>query len=183
MQAGVAAFQAKNYMKARDAFQALVNKEPRNRDALNNLANTFLALKDGNKLVETSRTLLSIDPLGLNNYKLLASGYNLLGDTASLNKLVAEAAPIGTTVSVGQFSVRSDGATITGTATGADAKDPAGHSLPPRAITLIFEFIDATGRTVVSRDISLPPVRVGANSPFTVEARGASITAWRYRVK
>lgn len=183
MQAGVAAFQAKDYVKARNAFQALVDKEPRNHDALYNLANTQLALNDGNNLVTTSRALLGIDPLGINNYKLLASAYKTLKDSVNLNKVVAQAAPIGTTVAIGQFSARSDGATLTGTATGVDAKDEVGHVIPPHAITLIFDFMDAAGTAVVSRETTIPALPVGGNKPFTVDVRGAGIASWRYRVK
>ena len=81
MQSGAASFHAKDYLKAHDVFQELVSKGPRHHDAAYNLANSFLALRDGKGLVETSRALLDIDALGLNNFRLLAKGYSLLADS------------------------------------------------------------------------------------------------------
>ena len=51
MNVGVNLYNDKKYAEAAAAFEKVVAAEPYNRDALSNLANTYLAMKDGPKLV------------------------------------------------------------------------------------------------------------------------------------
>ena len=81
MGVGVRHFQAKDYAAAAEDFQRVLTMEPGNHDALYNLANTYLGLKDGKKLVETAQKLLDVDPLGVANLQLLFNGYRLAADT------------------------------------------------------------------------------------------------------
>ena len=67
MQMGVNLFQDKKYPEAADAFGKALEKEPYFRDALFNLANVYLAEKNGPKLVETAQKLLAMEPLNTIN--------------------------------------------------------------------------------------------------------------------
>ena len=55
MTAGVNAYNDKKYADAAAAFEKLVAAEPYNRDALSNLSNTYLAMKDGAQARPTAR--------------------------------------------------------------------------------------------------------------------------------
>src|SRR5438093_633898 len=63
MSAGVNLYNDKRYAEAATAFQKASDAEPFNRDALSNLSNTYLALKDGPKLLATATKLVAIEPL------------------------------------------------------------------------------------------------------------------------
>ena len=66
MSAGVNAYNDKKYADAAAAFEKVVAAEPYNRDALYNLSNTYLAMKDGPKLAATAAKLVAIEPLSEN---------------------------------------------------------------------------------------------------------------------
>jgi tetratricopeptide (TPR) repeat protein len=75
MSAGVNAYNDKKYADAAAAFEKLVAAEPYNRDALSNLSNTYLAMKDGPKLAQAAEKLVAIEPLSENALKLRGEGY------------------------------------------------------------------------------------------------------------
>ncbi len=58
MTAGVNLYNDKKYAEAAKAFEQVVAQRPYDRDALYNLANTYLALKDGAKLLPTAENLV-----------------------------------------------------------------------------------------------------------------------------
>ena len=74
-----------------------------NHDALYNLANTYLAMKDGRKLIETSQKLLEIDPLGGSNVRLLANGYQIVADTNKQIEVVMRLLAMPVEVSIDSF--------------------------------------------------------------------------------
>jgi tetratricopeptide (TPR) repeat protein len=75
MNVGVNLYNDKKYAEAAEAFAKVAEAEPNNRDALFNLANTYLALKDGPKLLAAAQKLSALEPLSENSLKLVGEGY------------------------------------------------------------------------------------------------------------
>ena len=63
MNVGVSLYNDKKYKEAAEAFGKVAAAEPYNRDALFNLTNTYFALKDGPKLLETAQRLSELEPM------------------------------------------------------------------------------------------------------------------------
>ena len=183
MQMGVNLFQDKKYPEAADAFGKALEKEPYFRDALFNLANVYLAEKNGPKLVETAQKLLAMEPLNTINMKLLGEGYRAANDQTKLIETVEKLVGVPTNVSIDNFQARKDGAKLVATATGLEATTPGGKPLPAVAKTLTFEFLDATGTVVATKEVAVPALKAGATHPIEFEVTGANIHGWRYTAK
>ena len=180
---GVARFQEKNYAEAADAFGKVVAAEPRNRDALFNLANAYLALEDSPKLVETATQLVALDPMNERALQLLGEGYRMGKKQDLLIKTVERITPMLISVDNTAMQTTAEGATITATATGRDAMTLQGRPVPPAPVTLSFEFLDAQGNAVSTQEVTVPPLKAGETHAITVQGTGAGITAWRYSKK
>lgn len=180
---GVGLFQDKKYAEAGEAFSKALEKEPFNRDARFNLANVYLAQKNGPKLIETGHALLAMEPLNAINAKLVAEGHRAANEQDKLLAEVVKVMAMPTTMTVDYFRVRNEGAKVTATATGLDATTADGKSLPAAARTINFEFIDATGAVVASKEVAIPALAAGETHAIEIELKGAGITGWRYTVK
>jgi tetratricopeptide (TPR) repeat protein len=183
MNVGVNLYNDKKYAEAAEAFAKVVSAEPHNRDALFNLANTYLALKDGAKLVETAKRLAEIEPLSENTLKLVGEGYRQGGNVDEAVKAAEQVLALPVDVRVTDFTPAQGGATLTGTATGREAQTAAGKPIPPAPITLTVEFLNAQGSAVASQDVQIPALAAGKTHEIKAAAQGAGIAAWRYKRK
>ncbi|TFH65161.1 MAG: hypothetical protein E4G90_06685, partial [Gemmatimonadales bacterium] len=168
MAVGVTQFNADRYDEAAEIFTKLMMRNPWSRDAVYNLANTLLALKDMVRLTEVSKQLIEIEPMNEDAYRLLGQGYR----ERSQDSLVATAErlvglPIH--VEITGFQIGST-SRIEGIATGREANDPTGAIKPPTALTLVFEFLDESGGVVASREIDVPALAPTEEHALQTEA-------------
>jgi tetratricopeptide (TPR) repeat protein len=183
---GVALYRAERYERAAEAFEKGLERNPQFRDALFNLANTYLSMADdsgtatarrrelGERMEPVVRRLIEVDPHNEASQRLLAASYQLRGMSDSTLAVLerVEAAPFHITVSLfqsvggGTWEVRGLITTV------GDA------AVPVPEIT--FEFIDEPGE-VVHTEV-LPAQSVEAAAPFGFRVLGETIAAWRYRV-
>jgi tetratricopeptide (TPR) repeat protein len=183
MNIGVNFYNEKKFADAATAFEKVVQAEPYNRDALFNLTNTYLALKDGPKLLATARKLAELEPMNENVLKLVGEGYkqsNKVNDAVSTAEKVL-ALPID--VKVTEFAPTASGATLTATATGRAAQTAAGKPIAPKPITLTFEFLNASGGVVGSQDVQVPALKAGATQDLKATGQGQGIAGYRYKQK
>jgi tetratricopeptide (TPR) repeat protein len=181
MAVGVTQFNAEKYDQAAMIFTKLMERNPWSRDAVYNLANALLALKDQERLTEVSKRLTEIEPLNEDAYRLLGQGYR----DRSQDSLVATAeALVGLPVHV-EITGFQIGSTsrINGVATGREANDPTGAIKPPAALTLVFEFLDENGGVVSSQEVEVPALNPTQEFALHAEASNPSIVSWRYRRK
>ena len=183
MNVGVNLYNDKKYAEAAEAFAKVAETEPHNRDALFNLANTYLALKDGAKLLATAQRLSALEPLSENSLKLVGEGYKQSGNVDEAVKIAEQVLALPIDVRVTDFSAAQGGATLTGTATGREAQTAAGKPIPPAPITITVEFLDAKGTAVGSQDVQIPALAAGKTHEIKAAAQGAGIAAWRYKRK
>jgi tetratricopeptide (TPR) repeat protein len=183
MNVGVNLYNDKKYAEAAEAFAKVAEGEPYNRDALFNLANTYLALKDGAKLLPTAQRLSAIEPMNENSLKLVGEGYKQAKQVDEAVKVAEKVLALPVDVKVTDFSPGASNATLTGTATGREAQTPSGKPIPPAPVTLAVEFLDAKGAVVGSQDVTVPALAAGKSQEIKATAQGGGIAAWRYKRK
>jgi tetratricopeptide (TPR) repeat protein len=183
MNVGVNLYNDKKYKEAADAFGKVVAAEPYNRDALFNLANTYLALKDAANLLATAQKLSAIEPLNENSLKLVGEGYKQANKVDDAVKTAEQVLALPVDVKVRDFASAAGGANLTATATGRQAQTAAGKPIPPAPITVTVEFLDAKGTPLGSQDVQIPALDAGKTHEIKAAAQGAGIVAWRYKKK
>jgi tetratricopeptide (TPR) repeat protein len=183
MNAGINLFKDKKYAEAATAFEKVVAAEPYNRDAVSSLANTYLALGNGPKLLATAQRLVAIEPMSESALKLLGEGYKQSSKVDDAVKTAEQVLALPANVKAANFAPAGDGASLTLTATGRAAQTPAGKPIAPAAVPITVEFINAGGQPVASQDTQIPAVANGASQDVKVDAKGAGIAAWRYKRK
>jgi len=183
MSAGISLFQDKKYAEAATAFEKVVAAEPYNRDALSSLANTYLALQNGPKLLETAKRLVAIEPMSESALKLMGEGYKQSSKVDDAVKTAEQVLALPANVKASNFATGGSGASLTLTAAGRAAQTAAGKPIAPVAVPITVEFINAGGQPVVSKDAEIPAVANGSSQDLKVDAQGAGITAWRYKRK
>ena len=183
MTAGVNAYHDKKYADAAAAFEKLVAAEPYNRDALSNLSNTYLAMKDGAKLAGVAGRLVAIEPLSENALKLQGEGYKTSAKVDDAVKTAELVLALPADVKASDFAATGAGATLTLSATGRAAQTPSGKPIAPAPIPIVVEFLDASGGVVASQEAQIPQLATGASQDVKVAGQGSGITAWRYKRK
>jgi len=181
MNAAIKLYNEKKYDQAAAAFEKVVATEPYNRDALFGLANAYIALKNGPKLAQTAERLVAIEPMNEEILRMQANGLRMAKKEAQANKVAAQVLALPVTLSVDQFTPTGAGATISGTATGREAQTLQGKPVSPAPMTLAFEFLDPKGTAVANQEVQVPALKPGESHPIQVQAKGAGITAWRYK--
>ena len=183
MSAGVNAYNDKKYADAAAAFEKVIAAEPYNRDALSNLSNTYLAMKDGPKLAATAAKLVAIEPLSENALKLQGEGYKQSAKVDDAVKTAEKVLALPVDVKASEFSATGAGATLTLSATGRSAQTAAGKPIAPAAVPITVEFLSGTGSVVATQDATVPQLAAGASQDVKVAGQGAGIAAWRYKRK
>lgn len=183
MTAGVNFFRDANYAEAAKTFALVVAREPWYRDAHFNLANSYLGAQNGPELLKAALALNAIDPMNEKSLALLGQGYRIEKNQAMSLKVSTDLAALPFSLSVDQLVLQSGGATVTATATGRAAQTINEKPIPPREVTLIFEFLDQSMAVVASSERTVPKLAVGEAAVVEAEGLGAGIVGWRYRAK
>jgi tetratricopeptide (TPR) repeat protein len=183
MSVGVNLYNDKKYAEAAAAFEKAAAAEPNNRDALSNLSNTYLALKNGPKLLATATKLVAIEPMSETALKLQGEGYKQTGKVDDAVKIAEQVLALPVDVKVNDFTPNGGGAALAATATGREAQTPSGKPIAPVPVSLVFEFLDVSGGVVTTQETQVPALKAGAAQDVKLSAQGAGITAWRYKRK
>jgi tetratricopeptide (TPR) repeat protein len=183
MNIGVNFYNEKKYADAATAFEKVVQAEPYNRDALFNLTNTYLALKDGPKLLATAQKLAELEPMNENVLKLVGEGYKQSNQVNQAVSTAEKVLALPIDVKVTEFAPLASGATLAATATGRAAQTAAGKPIPPKPLTLTFEFLNASGGVVGSQDVQVPALQAGATQDIKATGQGQGIAGYRYKQK
>lgn len=182
MAMGINLFNDKKFAEAAASFEKVLLTDPNNHDAMYNLANSYLALENGEKLLGTAKLLVAQEPLSDENRRLLAQGYNMLKQQDSLIAVVTELMALPTNVTVTAFQPRPSGALLTGTALGKKAERDA-EAIPAAPKTLVVEFLGKDGAVVESKEVEIPALMEAQTFEWKAEGTVDGITGWRYRVK
>jgi tetratricopeptide (TPR) repeat protein len=179
---GAARFQANEHARAAEDFERALLAEPNNRLALRNLAATYYTLKNGAKLAEIAGRIVELEPLSETARRLQNQGYIWLNDRAKLEKLSDDLDAMPVTLENIKFQPSATGAAISGTATGRNAVRN-GAAVAPAPVTVVFEFLNASGTAVSTAEVIIPVLMAGLPGSVSANATGQAITDWRYRIK
>jgi hypothetical protein len=179
-QLGVAAFGEKEYVAAAAAFQAQVSQNPWSHDALYNLANSYYALKDFARLIETANKFLALHPMSEDALRLLAQGQRGLGLDEDVLRTAQRLVQLPFILNVLTFRISRDSAVFSGVAVGRRPTDSNLNPVRPMSMNLGFTFLDSMGRVVDTKVILVPALGEGQRFQVSVTGHGAGVRAWRY---
>ncbi|MDF1502822.1 hypothetical protein [Roseisolibacter sp. H3M3-2] len=205
-QAGVSASRANNHEAAAKLFAAALEQNRYQRDALNNLAATYLSLKQYEPMLPIAQRLLEIDPANPDNPLFVAIAYQGIANasknpaqkkslTDSLLKYNRLSNELPVKVTFSEFT-RGDAKTtlavnvenLAKTAAPAaparaGAKPAAAAAAGPKTVNLQVEFLDATGQVVDTQTVSVGPVAPGATGNAKLESAKGGVKSFRYKLQ
>jgi tetratricopeptide (TPR) repeat protein len=186
LNAGVIATQANRPTDAVKLFSAIVDRNPYQRDALKNLAASYIGANQPQKVAPLVDKLVALDPNNASNWLLYAYGYSGMlkstkdpkltkAYTDSLVKYNNKSEAITPNLEVREFSVdgQNKSATLGGTI------ENRGKSA--KSYTIAVEFLDKTGAVVGSQSVTVGPVAPKASAPFKATAQAAGVVGYRYK--
>ena len=175
IEAGRGALRANLFVPATKLLSRALERRPYDRDALLDLANGYLALRDSTRLLATAQRLAAVDPLNRATLRVLAAGWDLRArrDSAQKYKDLADGG-LQVEVGVTTFLADSSGFTLSGIASN-------GSSTASIAQRVTFEFLDAQGAVRATQTIDIPPLPPQGTQPLELHVPGRDLTAWRYR--
>ncbi|HVD61828.1 MAG TPA: FxLYD domain-containing protein [Gemmatimonadaceae bacterium] len=184
MQAGVVASQAKRPADAAKIFNAVLAANPYQRDALNNLAASYIFTNDYEKVFPLVTRLTDLDPSNPDNWMLNAYSYAGLlkaHKTGPLNKQYTDslvyysgkADKMLVKVTITEFTRSADGTTLAGSIEnkGAAAK----------TYNLSVDFLDKSGQVLGTETTSVGPVAPKGSKEFRIKSAKTGVVAFRYK--
>jgi tetratricopeptide (TPR) repeat protein len=175
IEAGRGALRANLFVPATKLLARALDRRPYDRDALLDLSNGYLGLRDSTRLLPTAQRLAAIDPLSRTTMRLLAAGWDLRArrDSAQKYKDLADGG-LQLEVDVATFLSDSAGFTLSGVASN-------GGSTASALQRVTFEFLDAQGAVRATQVIEIPPLPPQGTQALEVQVPGRDLVAWRYR--
>jgi tetratricopeptide (TPR) repeat protein len=183
--AGYIATRARKPVDAIKFFTTVLAQNPNSRDALNNLAASYVSTNEQQKMFPLIDRLVSVDPNMPENWQLYAYAYSGLlkgtkdpklvkAYTDSLVKYNTKSEKLPTRVTLSEFSHLNDKATIAGTI--------ENRALTPKSYTFEVDFLDKSGTVVATQSASVGPVPgKGGTTQFSVSADAKDVVAFRYK--
>jgi len=164
-----------NYQLAAQAFEAGLRRAPQSRDGLFNLSNTYLALRESDKMIESAKRLIVVDPMSRGSIRLMAMAWQLKGRTDSaLHYITIADSTLPVEMGVSRFSPGDSSVTIGGMVTNFHETGSAPHKI-------VFEFLNASQTVAATQTLEVPALDAGASHPFQLQVTGVGIVGWRYR--
>lgn len=197
-QAGVAMLRAERYPRATQLFERGLKHNPYYRDALFNLANTYLSMANqidpdsaksdsaktrmleerralGAKMKPIVDRLMATDPANYGAITLLLAAYRLQDMQDSALAVAERRSDAQFDVTVSTFQPTGSGYDVRGIITNRTSQ----------AVTvpqLTFDFLDESGKVVQTLTVDSQTLDPDGVVPFALNPVGEGIAAWRYKV-
>ncbi len=184
LQAGVTATRYNRNADAVRLFEAALQNNPYQRDALNNLAASYINSGQFDKVPGLVNRLLALDPNNPDNVLMnayLYSGLLKAAKTAKDRKLYtdslvyysgkSEKMPLK--VSFSEFSRNENDVIIAG--------EVENRGTASKTFNVYFEFIDKTGNVVASQQTAVGPIAPKGKQTFRVKVAARNVAGYRYR--
>jgi tetratricopeptide (TPR) repeat protein len=184
MQAGVVASQFKRPDDAALLFTAVLTRNPYQRDALNNLAASYIFLSEFDKVFPIVTRLTDVDPSNPENWMLNAYSYAGLlktNKTGALSKRYTDslvfysgkADKMPVKVSFTEFSRNTEGTTLVGTI--------ENRGTAAKTYSLTVDFLDRAGQVLFTESVSVGPVAPKASKEFRIKSAKGGVAGFRYK--
>lgn len=163
------------FLAATRAYALALERNPFHRDALLDLTNSYVQLRDSAKALAAARRLLAVDPMNRPGIRLMAAAWELqrVPDSTLKYLRLADSAMV-VDVAVTSFVTEQGQAVLAATA------NNVGRT-PSRPFRITVEFLDGTGAVQRSQLVDIPAIPPTGSHPFEARAAGQGIRAWRYR--
>jgi len=150
-------------------------ERPYQRDALVDLCNAYMVLRDSAHLLPVAQRLMAVDPLNRTTLRLVAGGWDLRGkrDSAQKYKDLADGG-LQVEIAISSLDRDSTGYTLRGVASNA-----ASTGSVVQRVT--FEFLDAMGNVQVTQSVEVPSLPPQGSRDLELHVPGTALVAWRYR--
>ena len=178
--AGVALFRQDRYDLAARATELGLVKNRCYRDALYNLANTYLAAKDSVRLLDAARRLVAVDSMNRQSLQLLAAAMQRNGDTQGTLRILLKRDSLPWEITVLRFDLGDTTATIHAVLSNLQPKPLSGFKL---AVQFVSGACEPISQQVVEIPDLNPNGSPGASYDFTLAGNGRGIVAWKYTVQ
>jgi tetratricopeptide (TPR) repeat protein len=186
LNAGVLATQANRPADAVTLFSAVTSRNPYQRDALKNLAASYVGAKQPEKVSAVVDKLVELDPNNASNWLLYAYGYSgLLKETKdkaltkaytdSLVKYNTKSEKLTPNLEVHEFTVDSAAKSVT---LGGTIEN---RGTAAKSYTIQVEFLGKGGAVVGTQSVTVGPVAPKANIPFKATATAEGVVGYRYK--
>lgn len=184
LQAGVTATRYNRNADAVRFFEAALQNNPYQRDALNNLAASYINDNQFEKVPGLVTRLLALDPNNPDNVLMnayLYSGLLKAAKTAKDRKAYTDSLVLWSNrsekmplkVSFNEFSRGETEVTIAG--------DVENRGTASKSFNVYFEFVDKTGSVVATQQTTVGPVAPKGKQPFKVTVKAKDVAGYRYR--
>jgi hypothetical protein len=184
MQAGVVASQYKHPEDAVTLFAAVLARNPYQRDALNNLAASYIFASQYDMVFPAVTRLTDLDPSNPDNWMLSAYSYAGLLKTTKTGKLnkqytdslvyyngKADKMPVK--VSFIEFTRTSDGTTLAGSI--------ENKSAAARTYLFSVDFLDRTGQVLFTETVTVGPIPAKGTKEFRIKSAKGGVAGFRYK--
>ncbi|HST07188.1 MAG TPA: FxLYD domain-containing protein [Gemmatimonadaceae bacterium] len=182
--AGVAATRSGKQVDASKLFDAALQANPYSRDAINNLAATYIQNGEFTKAFPLIDKLVAMDPSNPDNPLLYAFAYQGLykgTKDKKLQKIYTDSLVYFNNKSenatakllVNEFSRRSNGTTLSGTI--------ENRSSAAKTYTLNVELLDKTGNVVGTETATVGPVAPKSVGTFKINSTAGGVYGYRYK--
>ncbi len=182
--AGVVATRSGHQTDAQKLFDAALAQNPYSRDAINNLAATYIQNSEFTKAFPLIDKLVAMDPSNPDNPLLYAFAYQGLYKGTKDKKLQkiytdslvyfnnkSENAPVKLTIN--EFSRRSDGSTLGGIV--------ENRSATSKTYTLSVDFLDKTGTVIDTQTATVGPVAPKSTATFKLTSTKGGAYGYKYK--
>ncbi|HJQ10769.1 MAG TPA: tetratricopeptide repeat protein [Gemmatimonadaceae bacterium] len=182
--AGVIATRSGHVADAEKMFEAAIAQNPYSRDAVNNLAATYIQNNQYSKAFPLIDKLIAMDPNNPDNPLLYAFAYQGLYKGTKDKKLQkmytdslvyfnskSENAPVK--VAVTEFSRRADGTVMAGTI--------ENRSTAAKTYTLTVDLLDKSGAVVSTETATVGPVAPKSSGTFRITSAKGGVYGYRYK--
>ena len=186
LNAGVLATQANRADDAVTLFSTVATRNPYQRDALKNLAASYVGAKQPAKVAEVVDKLVQLDPNNASNWLLYAYGYSALlketkdkvltkAYTDSLIKYNTKSEKMTPNLEVSEFTVDSAAKSVT---VGGTIENRGTAS---KSYTIEVEFLGTGGSVVGRQSVTVGPIAPKARMPFKATATAEGVVGYRYK--
>jgi Tfp pilus assembly protein PilF len=187
LNAGVVATQAHHPQDAARFFDAVLAHNPYQRDALKNLAASYVATSEPQKMLPLLDRLVALDPNNADNWLLYAYAYSgMLKDakgnakltkayTDSLVKYNTKSEKLTPVITVQEFSFGGDDKTAT---LGGTVEN---RGTTTKSFSFQVEFLDKSGNVVGTQTVNVGPIAPKASAPFKATVQSDAAVAYRYK--
>jgi tetratricopeptide (TPR) repeat protein len=182
--AGVVATRSGHFADATKLFDAALAQNPYSRDAINNLAATYIQNNEFQKAFPLINKLVALDPSNPDNPMLYAFAYQGLykgTKDKKLQKIYTDSLVYFNTKSenatvklaVNEFTRRPEETLLGGTVENRDKT--------PKTYTVTVEFLDKTGNVVATETTTVGPVAPKSSGTFKLRSATGGVYGYRYK--